>query len=121
MNSLFIVDDDPRFCAQLRRLATRENIHLVCYNPVTDFHSLPLDGEFDVALIDYDLGGLVGPQIAALYSQTPVVLISTKNHREEADDTWPLCIRSFVRKANGLQSILDEARRIGNLDERYSL
>ncbi len=111
---LFAVDDDPLFCRMLVKAAARRRIHVTCFHPDRDFGRLPRDGEFDAAVMDYDLGALRGTQLSALYHETPILLVSARRNGDEAEqEVWPNSIHQYLSKFRGIEAILDAAVRIG--------
>jgi hypothetical protein len=113
---LFVVDDDELFCRHLQRVGRQLNISVRTFHPDEDFGRLPEDGDFDAAIIDYDLGVLLGTQLSVLYNETPVLLVSIKD-RSRRFEGWPQSVRGFVKKQQGAESILYAAVDLGDAAE----
>lgn len=111
---IFVIDDDPVFCRNLHRVGTILGVQVHTFHPDTDFDSLPEDGAYDAAIIDYDLGMLRGTQISVLYRATPVLLISSKQRNGAAFADWSTSVCAFLPKSEGATEILRAAARLGS-------
>lgn len=111
---VFIIDDDPAFCRHLQRVGAKRGVQVSCYHPDKDFLSLPLDGEFDVAIVDYDLGELTGTQLSGLYHETPIVLISGRPRADGSEAPWPSSVKGFVHKLQGAERIIQKAMSLSS-------
>jgi CheY-like chemotaxis protein len=109
---LFAVEDDPVFARMLRRAAESTGASLDIFDPDRDFNNLPQDGDYDAAIVDYNLGYLNGAQIAALYSDTPVLLTSISALLERETKPWPRSVRAFVCKRRGVKGLIMAAAEL---------
>jgi len=109
---LLLVDDDPIFGKIFKREAKQNNISVVVcislHNPEL------LSGQtFDAVVVDYDLGGMTGPELGKYLVSTlgkiPILLISGKN-REVVDPEGN--IRGFMLKERGYKEILDATLKL---------
>lgn len=112
---IILIDDDSTFQKLLRQSALRMGIELATYPSLAELGSVGRLTEYDVAIIDYDLGDMTGPEIAeytqALLSHLPVVLISGQNRQPE-QKPWPASIKDFVQKSLGHKMILKKAQNL---------
>jgi len=110
---MILIDDDPSFTAILARFAALEGIELDTFNSLSELGFVALLRNYDVAIIDYDLGALNGVEIAeymsSLLDDMPMVLISASDRSEEIAQC-PCCIRAFINKSAGFDKILETAR-----------
>lgn len=99
---VLLVDDDETFGKIMARIAQREGIPLTYFSSVKEFNRLS-KLNFDVAIIDYDLGTITGLQLSEIIERylqkIPVVLVSQYRHIDPK--YWPRCVRNFVHKAVG--------------------
>ena len=105
---MFVVEDDILYAKFLQHFALEYNIHLDVFHPDSDFYNLPRDGEYDVGIIDYDLGYLKGTQIASLYASTPILLISAQDKSEKID-SWPSSVCGFSLKHEGVKNLIEKS------------
>ena len=105
---VLLVDDDETFGKIMSRIAHREGIPLTYFSSVKQFGKLT-KMNFDVAVIDYDLGVITGLQLSEILERylqrIPVILVSQYRHIDPK--MWPKCVRNFVNKANGPYQIFD--------------
>lgn len=109
---LFAVEDDPLFAKLLKRAAERVGATLDVFDPDQDFNRLPLDGDYDAGIVDFNLGHLNGAQIAALYSETPVLMTSVSALNMLETKPWPMSVRSFMPKRRGVKALVDTSIRL---------
>ena len=106
---VLLLDDDPIFCKLIKKVAQRNGIPLAICSRLADFGREPEHRDFDVAVIDYYLEDLKGPQIVWLLDERPVVMVSRNENCVNEKKEWPESIKKFVAKRRGPQAILDAA------------
>ncbi|RYZ55942.1 MAG: response regulator [Proteobacteria bacterium] len=110
---MVLIDDDPSYTAIIARCAEREGIELDTFNSLSELGFVSLLRNYDVAIIDYDLGTLNGVEIAeymsSLLDDMPMVLISASDRSDEISEA-PCCVRAFINKSAGFNKILETAR-----------
>lgn len=111
---MVLIDDDPSYTAILARTAALEGIELDVFHSLSELGFVSLLRNYDVAIVDYDLGTLNGVEIAeymsSLLDDMPMVLISASDRSEEAAHS-PGCVRAFLNKSVGFYTILETARQ----------
>ncbi|MBC7661033.1 MAG: response regulator [Chitinophagaceae bacterium] len=112
---MVLIDDDPSYTSILARCAAMEGIDLDTFNSLSELGFVSLLRNYDVAIIDYDLGSLNGVEIAeymsTLLNDMPMVLISASDRSEEMAAHCPHSVRAFLNKSAGFSKILDTARQ----------
>ncbi len=110
---MILIDDDPSYTAILARSAALEGIQLDTFHSLSELGFVSLLRNYDVAIIDYDLGALNGVEIAeymsSLLDDMPMVLISASDRSEEIA-RCPCCVRAFINKSAGFDKILEAAK-----------
>jgi DNA-binding response OmpR family regulator len=110
---ILLVDDDVLFGKIMQGLCDRQNITLTYVKTVQDAYRLS-DWEYDLAIIDYDLGRVTGVQLANFLEHwlkpESVMLISACKTLD--NQAWPKCVKGFITKADGAEHILSEAKRM---------
>jgi len=109
---ILLVDDDVVFGQIMLGFAKEQNLALT-YCRSTEQVSRLTQFNFQLAVIDYDLGAITGIQLSHflerfLYS-IPVILVS--QYREINRSPLPPCIREFIHKSAGPSEILEAALR----------
>ncbi len=111
---MVLIDDDPSYTSILARCAAIEGIELDTFNSLSELGFVSLLRNYDVAIIDYDLGSLNGVEIAeymsSLLNNMPMVLISASDRSAEIAHC-PCSVRAFLNKSAGFSKILDTARQ----------
>lgn len=78
---MLVVDDDPSFCHLMTRLGERENFKVIAYSSIRNVYRDLEFIDFDVAVIDYDLGPVTGAQfsnyVKRVKKNIPVLLVSS--------------------------------------------
>lgn len=110
--NILVLDDDPIFCSMLKKIARANGIFVTSTRPNREIGHLPVDGYFDLIVVDYDLGDIDGLQIARLFRETPILLISGKMRRWQDEIAQPISVVNFMHKNKGPKKILAEALRI---------
>ncbi|RYZ60540.1 MAG: response regulator [Proteobacteria bacterium] len=113
IHNILMFDDDPIFSKIAKRFADKKHLPLTSVETFEEFkrqwsHSTP-----DLVILDYDLEfDLLGPQIARLLGDTPVILISRKTRKESDDGHWSDNIRTFVHKKYGIPRLINEVHSV---------
>ena len=109
-----LIDDDPTYRAVMLRAAELEDMEFDVYGSIMDLGSVGMLGRYDAAIVDYDLDGPNGVEIAeyltAYFGDIPMILVSEKN-RLPGEKGWPPSIKSFVNKSQGYAFALKQAQR----------
>jgi DNA-binding response OmpR family regulator len=103
---IFLLDDDPIFCRLMERVAKKQHLELTHCSSLAELGSRQGHRDFDVAIVDYYLENLTGTDIACLFQDKPVILISQTDQWMNSDTVWPDCIREFIPKSAGVEAIL---------------
>jgi CheY-like chemotaxis protein len=110
---LVLIDDDPTYCTIMSRIAGEENISLTTFTSLEEMGTVGRLADFDVALVDYDLGGMngieVGEYINSFFKNKPMVLVSGSNRKDLLSKKWPPSIKAFVCKTEGYRQVLRKA------------
>lgn len=111
-----LIDDDPVYGAVIRRWAELEKVNLDVYNSLDDLGFLGLLSQYDVVIVDYDLGELNGKDVAdymaTLFNNKPMVMISLVDRSTEIMNC-PSCVKAFMKKSAGYEKILNTALKLG--------
>ncbi len=112
---ILLVDDDPIFCCAFEKLASRYHVPVVTFDSFREFDNKP-NWDYDMVLMDYNLGKLNGIQFAEYIEQTvgdvPLLLVSGTHRKKSAIEPWPKLIRGFSNKERGLEAVFDDAMRV---------
>ncbi len=112
---ILLIDDDPVFIAVMKRWATMEKVQLASYISLDEMGFIGLFSNYDVAILDYDLGYTTGIEIArctdALLHQMPIVIVSAKDRSTECADAPP-CVKAVLQKSKGYSHILNVATNL---------
>lgn len=123
LRRMILIDDDRTYQKLLKRSALVKGIDLYTYPSLEDLGSVARLADFDVAIFDYDLGNMTGPEIAeytyALMSKLPVVLVSSE-HRYAGDKPWPPSIVTFIRKSLGHNYVIEQAMACAKKHSNHS-
>lgn len=113
---IVLIDDDPVYGAVIRRWAELEKVNLDVYNSLDDLGFVGLLSQYDVVIVDYDLGELNGKDVAdymsTLFKNKPMVMISLVDRSMEMMHC-PSCVKAFMKKSAGYEKILNTALKIG--------
>lgn len=105
---VLLIDDEETFGQLMSRVALKAKIPLKYFPRISEPSEIP---DFDVAVVDYDLGNVTGVQLARLFEHLgevkPVILISEST--DIRDKNWPHSVQKFMSKSEGPLSILLEA------------
>ncbi len=112
---ILLIDDDPVFVAIMKRWAMMEKVQLECYVSLDEMGFIGLFSNYDVAILDYDLGYTTGIEIArctdALLHHMPIVIVSIKDRSVECADA-PTCVKAVLQKSKGYSHILNVATKL---------
>jgi len=108
---LLIVDDDPMICRSLKAVAERCGFVAKCFSNVRHaYREVPQD-QFDLAVVDYDLGRVSGTQFSRYLEKygklTPVLLISNSGPIDASK--WTAQVVGSVGKLGGPTKIIGRA------------
>lgn len=112
---IVLIDDDPSYGSVMARYAQIEGVELDIFHSLSELGFVALLRNYDVAIVDYELGDLNGVEIAeymsSLLGDMPMVLISASDRTAETQNCPP-CVRAFVNKSEGFNKVLDTAREV---------
>jgi len=112
---ILLIDDDPVFIAVMKRWAMMEKVQLESYISLDEMGFIGLFSNYDVAILDYDLGYTTGIEIArctdALLHHMPIVIVSAKDRSLECSDA-PNCVKAVLQKSKGYSHILNVATNL---------
>lgn len=112
---ILLIDDDPVFIAVMKRWAMMEKVQLESYISLDEMGFIGLFSNYDVAILDYDLGYTTGIEIArctdALLHHMPIVIVSAKERSLECADA-PTCVKAVLQKSKGYSHILNVATNL---------
>lgn len=108
---ILLVDDDPTYARIFQRIAANHKVPITVCTSLDDIGALG-NLNFDVAIIDYDLGAVTGVELTTYLERNfptnlPVILISQT--RQLISRRWPDSIKDFVHKALGPYAVLEAA------------
>ncbi|MCX6129873.1 MAG: response regulator [Proteobacteria bacterium] len=110
---IVLIDDDPVFIAIMKRWAELEKIKLETYESLDEMGFIGLLSNYDVAILDYDLGYTTGIEIAnctqSLLKDMPIIIVSYKDRSKECANA-PSCVKAVLQKSKGYNHILNVAR-----------
>ena len=106
---ILVLDDDPIFGRIMRQAATKKGSAVSYCKSVDELSKLP-SWDYDVIVMDYDLGPVTGFELTDYLEkftsvEVPVILVSQTKLR--GSQKWPETIREFVHKGLGPFAILD--------------
>ena len=109
---VILLDDDPSYVALVKYMGDKLNLKVHGCDRVDVFVGEVLDGNYDVALIDYNLSGTLftGTQIARLIPSKPSFIVSAdKTAKFHCQDSS--IIRGFFAKDGSPKEMLRKVRR----------
>lgn len=112
---IVLIDDDPIYGAVIGRWAEIEGVKLDVFNSLDDLGFVGLLSQYDVDIVDYDLGEINGKDVAdymtTLFGNKPMVMISGIDRSKEMMNC-PSCVKAFMRKSAGYEKILNTALKL---------
>lgn len=109
---MVLFDDDPFFVRMMEHYARQNFMSLTGVWRMDDIPEIATR-DFDLAIVDFDLGDISGIELAAyleeVFEELPLVMISHTQRLPTRRQPWPQSVRTFVLKENGPASILDTA------------
>lgn len=119
---IVLIDDDPVYGAVIGRWAQLEGVELDVFHSLDDLGFVGLLSQYDVAIVDYDLGQINGKDVAdymtTLFGNKPMIMISGVDRSQELLNC-PSCVKAFMKKSAGYEKILNTAldiRRKGRME-----
>ena len=101
MNSMrktvLVFDDDAIYGKVIQRQASSMNIKAVICTTLDDFCVKALEGQYDIALIDYHLEDYMGDDVARVVENRPVILMSMDPYVSRVDYRASNGIVAFVQ------------------------
>lgn len=112
---IVLIDDDPVYGAVIARWAQLEGVELDVFHSLDDLGFVGLLSQYDVAIVDYDLGEINGKDVAdymtTLFGNKPMIMISGVDRSQEMM-SCPSCVKAFMKKSAGYEKILNTALSI---------
>jgi CheY-like chemotaxis protein len=112
---IVLIDDDPVYGAVIGRWAELEGVEMDVFNSLDDLGFVGLLSQYDVAIVDYDLGEINGKDVAdymtTLFGNKPMVMISVIDRSKEMMNC-PSCVKAFMKKSAGYEKILNTALKL---------
>ncbi len=112
-NRIVLIVDDPVYNSVLVKYAALAGIEIDVYESLAEMGSIGRLGNYDAAIVDYDLGGLTGVEIgeylSAFFGHIPMVLVSASEREAKSNSPWPESIMTFCIKSDGHAFVLNEA------------
>ena len=106
---VLLVDDDPTFGKIMTRVAAKSQVEVKYCQSYQEFCQMK-EWNYDVAVVDYDLGPVNGFELTAYMeklteNEIPVILVSQQT--QTTANHWPAAIREFIHKSLGPYAVLD--------------
>jgi DNA-binding NtrC family response regulator len=107
---ILLIDDDPIFGRIMTVRAELDGIDLTYIPSVRDVYHLS-KWEFDIAIVDYDLGIVNGIQLGNYFEDFvhPISILLTSAQIGVETKKWPVSIKGYIDKKAGAQLILKTA------------
>lgn len=104
---LVLIDDDRVYNAVMLRAAVLAGVELDVFTSLSDLGSIGLLGDYDAAIVDYQLEQMTGIEVAeylsTFFKDVPMVLVSQSDHIPGDARKWPKSIAKFVPKKAGFR------------------
>ena len=111
-----LIDDDEVFCDIMANYAKLRDIPLDFYLSLSEMGSIGRLSQYQVAIVDFDLGQMNGVEIAeylpVFFGKMPLILISATEKERLSSENWPESIKAYVHKGKGPTAILDAALEV---------
>jgi len=120
---VLLIDDDPTFGRLMLKAAKTKDVEMTYCKSLADFRLLK-DLNYDVMIIDYDLGEVNGSELTTYIEQyskeeIPTILVSQTNQVDSS--SWAATIREFVHKRVGPFAILDAAFEAHEVNQIFKM
>ena len=110
-----VVDDDESLCRSLERLLRAAGIDCVAYASAERFLGDATQRHFDCLLLDIQLGGMSGVELAEKLadtgSTTPVIFVTAHDEPEIRARALRAGCAAYLRKSDPGETVLDALRR----------
>lgn len=121
MPKLVLIDDDPLFGNIMVRVAKKRELDIDYFSSLIETDSFGSLGQYDAAIVDYDLGNMTGIDIAEylqlFFGDIPMILVSGEQRDKSVPKSWPGTVRCFIHKNEGYDAILSEALACIRVDD----
>ena len=104
---VLLLDDDSTFCKVFAREAKRSNVKADTCETVDQFCLKALNNDYDIVMIDYNLGQLKGNMVAKVIETKSVILISHDSEVNNSAD-WPYSVTGFIGKSQPISQLMGE-------------
>lgn len=109
--TVLVFDDDAIYGKVIQRQASAMNVKAVICSTLDDFCVKALEGQYDVALIDFHLDDYKGDDVARVIENRPVILMSMDPYASRVDYRMSNGIVAFVSKQRSAREVIAEAIR----------
>jgi FixJ family two-component response regulator len=111
-----VVDDDEDLCRALARLLRASDIHPVTYGSAEEFLADTKHPQFDCLVLDIQLGGMSGTELAHELRQTgghqvPVVYLTAHDSLEARATAEAAGCAGYLRKSDPGAQLLEAIRK----------
>ena len=110
-----VIDDDPSVGRSVGRLLSALGIYSIAYTSAEAFLADTKRPKFDCLLLDIQLGGMSGPdlarRLAAAGSVTPVIYITAHDEPESRAEALATGCAGYFRKTDSGSELFEAIRR----------
>ncbi|MCX6125935.1 MAG: hypothetical protein NTV34_14475 [Proteobacteria bacterium] len=106
---VLVFDDDSSYIRLLKRHAEAMDVETITCATMEEYCLAAIDGNFEVALIDYHLEHFKGPTVAVVIEERPVIMMSSDKNILSTAYSWPSQIVEIVDKGRGPAKVLRSA------------
>ncbi|MDA9951411.1 response regulator [Oligoflexaceae bacterium] len=111
IKKILLIDDDPIFGRIFLKMAQSKGKEVAYCESIDSLGNLNAQ-EFDVAIVDYDLGHVTGVELASYIekfalSPMPIVLVSQSHRNLAGEGSQDIC--KFIHKSQGHEAIIEAA------------
>ncbi len=110
-----VIDDDESLCRSLARLLRASGIESVAYHSANDFLGDASHPRFDCLLLDIQLGGMSGIELARRLagcgSTIPVIFITAHDEPEVREEALGVGCAAYLRKSDPAEVVVEALRR----------
>ena len=115
---ILVIDDDPCFRDLIRTVGQALKLPVTTVASLEEMSSFAALKDYDIAVIDFNLEGFCGVEIAeyveVFFKELPVLIVSGENLDPTPVTRWPACIKKFVHKSFGPYAILQRCMKLWN-------